>query len=422
MVLSYDDRYLHGRYIHFFLVVESSALGWCVIVRHRFFIAYRFSRSMTQEYARALTADNGQDEGRLSLFPLHDEGLWDMYKTHLAAFWTADEVSLERDVVDWRALSAGERNLLRLVLSFFYGADLLVLDNIVQKLTGKCHLPEARAFYAMQSLIECVHTEMYAKLLFTLETDEHVLADLIRGTRTLPSVASKRAWAERWAERAGDDLRGMLLVWACVEGIQFSSSFAAIFHFRQDGRMPGLTTSNDFIARDEGLHFLAGAHMFRNLPEGSTSDSQALDAVRECAEIEVEFAREALAQGVVGLGAEDMATYVRYHANYVAATLGLSEPAFPGVQSQPFAWMDKIGLDGKVNFFEKRNSTYQRADVLGGGQAYQAVARGVDAALRKVSSTSPRSTLAFEACATLEQDLGPPPAPSAAQLEDDEDF
>ena len=48
--------------------------------------------------------------------------------------------------------------------------------------------------------------------------------------------------------------RTRLVAFACVEGIFFSGSFAAIFWLKKRGLMPGLTFSNELISRDEGMH------------------------------------------------------------------------------------------------------------------------------------------------------------------------
>lgn len=44
------------------------------------------------------------------------------------------------------------------------------------------------------------------------------------------------------------------MAFAAVEGILFSGSFCAIYWLKKRGMMPGLTFSNELIARDEGLH------------------------------------------------------------------------------------------------------------------------------------------------------------------------
>ena len=72
-----------------------------------------------------------------------------------------------------------------------------------------------------------------------------------------------------------------------------------------------------------------------------------------------------------------------------------------------------------------QNSTYQRADVLSGARAYEGVVHGVDAAMRAKgvdAEGSPRSTLAFDACARPEAGLAPPPAREVIALDDDDDF
>ena len=38
---------------------------------------------------------------RYTLFPIEYPEVWKMYKKHVAAFWTAEEIDLAKDVVDW---------------------------------------------------------------------------------------------------------------------------------------------------------------------------------------------------------------------------------------------------------------------------------------------------------------------------------
>ena len=50
-----------------------------------------------------------------------------------------------------------------------------------------------------------------------------------------------------------------------VEGLFFAGSFCAIYYFRKRGLLPGLALSNDWIARDEGMHFSFSSLMYRTL-------------------------------------------------------------------------------------------------------------------------------------------------------------
>jgi ribonucleoside-diphosphate reductase subunit M2 len=58
-----------------------------------------------------------------------------------------------------------------------------------------------------------------------------------------------------------------LVAFACVEGIFFSGSFAAIFWLKKRGLMPGLTFSNELISRDEGTHTVSGQMCLSSLTD-----------------------------------------------------------------------------------------------------------------------------------------------------------
>ena len=53
---------------------------------------------------------------RYTLFPIQYPEVWKMYKKHLAAFWTAEEIDLAKDVVDWDKLSNDEKHFISMVL------------------------------------------------------------------------------------------------------------------------------------------------------------------------------------------------------------------------------------------------------------------------------------------------------------------
>ena len=74
-----------------------------------------------------------------------------------------------------------------------------------------------------------------------------------------------------------------MIAFAIVEGVFFSSSFAAIFWLRVRGLMPGLVQSNIMIARDEGMHMSFACLLFRQLRLSvprDTVDQMIKEAVR----------------------------------------------------------------------------------------------------------------------------------------------
>ena len=58
----------------------------------------------------------------------------------------------------------------------------------------------------------------------------------------------------KWIEDKQSTFATRLVAFACVEGIFFSGAFCSIYWLKKRGLMPGLTFSNELIARDEGMH------------------------------------------------------------------------------------------------------------------------------------------------------------------------
>ncbi len=82
---------------------------------------------------------------------------------------------------------------------------------------------------------------------------------------TIPAVKAKADWCIRWIESPDSSFATRLVAFAIVEGIFFSSSFAAIFWVRSRGLMPGLCQSNELIARDEGMHTSFACLLYHHL-------------------------------------------------------------------------------------------------------------------------------------------------------------
>ena len=86
---------------------------------------------MSTHEVKAVNADSKLK--RYTLFPIQYPEVWKMYKKHLAAFWTAEEIDLAKDVVDWEKLSEDEKHFISMVLAFFAGSDGIVLENLVER-------------------------------------------------------------------------------------------------------------------------------------------------------------------------------------------------------------------------------------------------------------------------------------------------
>ena len=45
-----------------------------------------------------------ENMNRFVLFPIQHAEIWEMYKLHAAAFWTAEEIDLAEDAKDWKKI------------------------------------------------------------------------------------------------------------------------------------------------------------------------------------------------------------------------------------------------------------------------------------------------------------------------------
>ena len=301
-------------------------------------------------------------DDRFVYFPVKYPDLHQLYKKGIASFWTPEEIDLTKDAEDWPKMTEPERSFIRMVLGFFAGADGIVNENLVANFCQEVQIPEARAFYSFQAFNETQHAETYSLLLDALVKDPEEKDRLFKGIQTIGSVGAKAQWALKWLQNAERPFGERLVAFACVEGIMFSSSFCAIFWLRKRALMPGLCLSNDFIARDEGLHQTFACALLQHLKR-TPSESTMKSIVKEAVDVEKAFVEDLLPNNLIGMSKRSMNEYVEYVADNLLHQLRLT-PLF-GTKN-PFEWMETICLSGKANFFELRNSSYSKPGILTG--------------------------------------------------------
>jgi ribonucleoside-diphosphate reductase subunit M2 len=307
-------------------------------------------------------------EARFVLHPIRYAQIWEFYKKALASFWTAEEVDLATDVTQWDSLSPDEQHFVSHVLAFFAASDGIVNENLASRFMREVQLPEARAFYGFQIAMETIHSETYALLLDAYVRDPARKAELFAAHVGIPAIREKAEWARRWIgdgpgtdDGPGASFAERLVAFACVEGIFFSGSFCAIFWLKTKGKMPGLTFSNELIARDEGLHTDFACMLYRDVLRAKPGADRVLAIVRSAVEIEKTFVSEALPVGLLGMNATLMAQYIEFVADRLLVALGHDKTY--GADC-PFGFMTAISLQPKTNFFEARVGQYAKAGVM----------------------------------------------------------
>lgn len=303
-----------------------------------------------------------ENKSRFVLFPIQHDDIWSFYKKAEASFWTAEEIDLSPDQIDWETkLNHDERHFIKHVLAFFAASDGIVNENLAENFLSEVQYTEAKFFYGNQVAMENIHSETYSLLIDTYIKDSAEKNHLFNAIETLDCVKRKADWALRWIDKGSFAER--LVAFAAVEGIFFSGSFCSIFWLKKRGLMPGLSFSNELISRDEGLHCDFACLLYNNHLVNKLSKDQVREIIMDAVEIEKEFVTDAIPVKLIGMNSELMQQYIEFVADRLLVELG-NERVYN--TSNPFDFMEMISIQGKTNFFEKRVGEYQKAGVLAG--------------------------------------------------------
>lgn len=298
------------------------------------------------------------EENRLVVYPIKYEKIWEMYKKQQKCFWTADEIDFSRDYSDWEKLNENEKHFVKNILGFFAASDGIVNINLLERFLKDISILEAQICYTWQAAVENIHNETYSLMIDTYIKDNTEKNYLLNAIENIPCVTKKAAWAIKWINDKDASFSQRLIAFACVEGIFFSGSFCAIYWLKERNLLPGLCLSNEFIARDEGLH-CEFACLLYSMVKNRLDYEIVKNMIEEVVSIETEFITESLPCRLIGMNGELMEEYIKFVSDRLLKELGY--PIIYGAKN-PFSFMENISLEGKTNFFEKRVSQYKKAD------------------------------------------------------------
>jgi ribonucleoside-diphosphate reductase beta chain len=203
--------------------------------------------------------------------------------------------------------------------------------------------------------METEHSLLYAQLIDTYIKDSKEKEQMFKSTETVPTIKKKSDWAYAWITNGTFQQR--LVAFAVMEGIFFSGSFCSIFWLKKRGLMHGLTISNEFISRDEGIHRDTACLIYKKYIVNKLDDSEVFKIVGDAVELEKEFVSSALPVKLIGMNSDLMCQYIEYVADHLLVNM-IGKKMYNS--ENPFSWMTMISLDSKTNFFEARPSQYSK--------------------------------------------------------------
>ena len=316
------------------------------------------------------------------LVPFKYDWAWQKYIDGCANHWMPQEVNMTADVATWKSkegLTDDERRIVERSLGYFSTADSLVANNLVLGIYRLVTNPECRQYLLRQAFEEAIHTHAYQYCIESLGMDE---GEVFNMYREVPSVAKKAAWSISHTHILSDPtfatgtpeadqqlLRNLIGFYAVTEGIFFYCGFTQILSMGRRNKMTGVAEQFQYILRDESMHLNFGIDVINQIklenPHLWTPEfkEEVTQMILEGTALEIEYARDTMPRGVLGMNAAMMEEYLHFIANRRLTQLGLVEQ-FPGVQN-PFPWMSEImDLRKEKNFFETRVIEYQTGGAL----------------------------------------------------------
>ena len=316
------------------------------------------------------------------LVPFKYDWAWQKYLDGCANHWMPQEINMTADVATWKSddgLTEDERRIVMRSLGYFSTADSLVANNLVLGIYRLITNPECRQYLLRQAFEEAIHTHAYQYCIESLGMDE---GEVFNMYREIPSVAKKASWSLGKTETLSDPnfrtgttendqqlLRNLIGFYAVTEGIFFYCGFTQILSMGRRNKMTGVAEQFQYILRDESMHLNFGIDVINQIklenPHLWTESFQqeVIQMILEGTALEIEYARDTMPRGVLGMNASMMEEYLQFIANRRLTQLGLPEQ-FPGAQN-PFPWMSEImDLRKEKNFFETRVIEYQTGGAL----------------------------------------------------------
>ncbi len=315
------------------------------------------------------------------LVPIKYKWAWHYYLDACANNWMPTEVSMQRDIEQWKdpkAFTADERHVIKRNLGFFSTAETLVGNNIVLSIYKYVDNPECRQYLLRQAFEEAVHVHTFQYVVESLSLDETEIFNMYRENQ---AIYAKDEFSMSCTDGILDQnvdlttkeglqkfLDNLVAFYVVTEGLFFYSGFVTMLSFGRQNRLPGVCEQIQYILRDESIHMNFGIQLINTIiqenPHCWTAEfrSHLLERIMKAVELEVNYAKDCLPNGVLGLNAPLMREYVQYIADRRLEKLNLPKQYN---SSNPFHWMSEaIDLKKEKNFFETRVTEYQTGGAL----------------------------------------------------------
>ena len=331
---------------------------------------------MTMQTDKILGMDTA---GVNQILPHTNKWAWDLYKLGKNNNWTPEEVPMTRDIQNWKkddVITDDERLLIKRCLGFFAGSESLVGNNLFTMFKYVTD-PECRQYMARQMYEECLHNDTIVYICDSLDLN---INEVYQAYETIPSIKKKDDFLmsvtrdlatnpvdSQTPEGVRSIIKAAFIYWIVCEGTFFFSGFAMLLALSD--KIPGIAEQIQYTLRDESLHIKFGTNLLNRIREqhpdvwNEELDQELTGYLQSAVELEIEYAKDVLPTGVLGLNADMFVDYMQHIANRRLEGLGMQFRYEK--DTNPFPWLSEtIDLSKQKNFFETKVTDYQNSGAL----------------------------------------------------------
>jgi len=303
------------------------------------------------------------------------------YRDGVANNWTPEEVSMQKDVEQWKSptfFSRTERRMILWNLGFFSTAESLTANNLVLAVYRHVTNPECRQYLLRQAYEESVHTDTFIYCCDTLGLDPEEIYTMYN---TVESIKAKDDFvvdltkhildpnfSTEGEENVQKFIHNLIGYYVIMEGIFFYAGFAMMLSLRRQNKLIGVGEQFEYIMRDESIHLAFGCDLINTVKAEYPSvwtpafQEEIVGLIDKSVELETAYARDACPEGVLGINSEKFCQYVRHIADRRLERIHLPKLY---KDENPFPWMaQSTDLSKEKNFFETRVTEYQTGGSL----------------------------------------------------------
>ena len=315
------------------------------------------------------------------ILPHVNKWAWDLFIDGAANNWMPTEISMAKDIEQWKgdSLSEDERLVVKRCLGFFAGSESLVANNLLLSVFKHVTDPECRQYILRQAYEESLHNLTVVYVCDSLNLD---INEVYEAYNSVTSIKSKDDFLMNIStdinrpdfnintiEGKREFLRNIITYYVICEGIFFFSGFAMLLSFNRQNKLPGTGEQIQYTLRDGSLHIKFGTTLINRIREDQRKDwtksfeKETMEHIDKAMELELSYARDVLPNGILGLNSDMFIDYVQYVANRRLEALDLPSPYEDA--KNPFPWMSEIiDLEKCKNFFETRVTEYSVGNLV----------------------------------------------------------